>query len=974
MRLLDAYEQIRQEELGDIHSTGYLLRHKKTGARICLISNEDSNKVFCIGFRTPSQNSTGMAHIVEHTVLCGSKHFPVKDPFVELVKGSLNTFLNAMTYPDKTVYPIASVNDADFQNLMHVYMDAVFYPNIYRYEEIFKQEGWHYELESEEDPLMINGVVYNEMKGAFSSAEDVLDRQILASLYPDVSYRYESGGDPAEIPKLSYEAFLDFHRRFYHPSNSYIYLYGDMDMEEKLDWLDREYLGKFDYLSIDSAIQRQEPFRAPRELTKPYPVASTDPVAENTYLSVSYSIGTMEDERLYNAFDLLSYVLLQAPGAPVKQALLDAGIGKDISGSYNTDLYQPYFSIVAKNSDPERKEEFLAVIRESLTKLVENGLNKKTLLAAINSSEFKWREADFGSYPKGLMYGLMSMESWIYDDDAPFQHFHTLDCIEWMKSQVETGYFENLIKTYLLDNPHQSVVVITPERGLNEKREEELAEQLEQYKQSLSQEEIRQLIADTQALEEYQDTPSTQEELETIPLLGREDMKKEAEPFSNEERRIADSRVLFHDVETNGIVYADFLFDLADVSAEDVPYVGLLVTILGLVDTQHYSYTELTDEINLYTGGITDTIGIYSDVRKDEIVAKLEMRLKVLPQNMEKGCELVTEIINSSKFTDFRRIREILAQEKSRLQMGLSSAGHTVSATRAMAGFSKAACYSDATSGIAYYRVVSRMEEAFEEEKEAFTKKLQTLAEQIFCRENLIMDLGCRNEEYENLKETLSGFLSGLQEKKSASTGKPLVCVKRKEGFYDASQVQYVSRTGNFKKAGFAYTGVLRVLKVILGYEYLWMNIRVKGGAYGCMSGFNRNGDSYFSSYRDPNLAETNEVYENIPAYLREFEIEERDMTKYIIGAFSDMDTPLTPSARISRSRIAVLTGITYEQVQRERDEVLAATQEDIRALADLVEAVLSEQALCVIGNEKKLKKNAKLFDHLEALYEGAVE
>ena len=964
-----AYELVEQKQLADIQSEGYILRHKKTGARVSLISNEDANKVFYIGFRTPSLDSTGAAHIVEHTVLCGSEKFPAKDPFVELVKGSLNTFLNAMTYPDKTIYPIASMNDKDFQNLMHVYLDAVFHPNIYRHPEIFKQEGWHYQLESADAPITLNGVVYNEMKGAFSSAEDVLNRQILNALYPDTSYQYESGGDPEEIPSLSYQQFLDFHSRYYHPSNSYIYLYGNMDMEEKLNWLDGEYLSHYDYLEVDSTIQRQKPFTKPVEVTKTYPIASTESVEDNTYLSVSFSVDTILNEKLYIAFDILDYALLGAPGAPLKKALLDARIGKDIMSSYDNSIYQPMFSIVAKNSNPGKKEEFLQIIRDVLKDQVKNGIDKKSLRAGLNSFEFKYREADFGQFPKGLLFGIQCLDSWLYDDSQPFTHLCALDVIEWLKGQVDTGYFESLIEEYLLDNRHMALVTVEPERGLNARKEQELSEKLRAYKASLSAQEIQKLVEETRHLQEYQEEPSTREELLSIPMLTREDLKREAEPFTIKECVEADTKLLFHEVESNGIAYLNLLFDTSGVAEEDIPYLGILRSVLGYVDTENYGYGELANEINLHTGGITGAVGNYAHVRDEDFTTTFEVRIKSLYDKLPKAMELAGEILAKTKFEDTKRLYEIIAQMKSRLQMGFSASGHMVSAMRAMSYFSRSAKYSELTGGIDFYRLVSRIEEHFDEEKEDLVGRLQKLTELIFRPENLMISLGSEQEGCHRLVRTLPGFRALLFDTPVAEHRDALTCSKENEGFFDASQVQYVSRAGNFRKAGYAYTGALRILKVILSYDYLWLNIRVKGGAYGCMSGFARTGDSYFTSYRDPNLQKTNEVYEGIPAYLRSFTVDERDMTKYIIGTVSDMDTPLTPSLRALRSLNAYLTGVTFEDIQRERDEVLSANQDSIRALADLVAAVLGEQALCVIGNEEKLREHAEMFGELKSLY-----
>ena len=578
---LKAYTLIEEKNLTDIRSRGYLLQHKKSGARIAVVSNDDANKVFYIGFRTPPEDCTGVAHIVEHTVLCGSERFPAKDPFVELVKGSLNTFLNAMTYPDKTVYPVASCNDADFQNLMHVYMDAVLHPNIYKRKEIFQQEGWHYELEEKDAPITLNGVVYNEMKGAFSSPEGVLEREILNSLFPDTTYGNESGGDPVHIPELTYEAYLDFHRRYYHPCSAYLYLYGDMDFEEKLSWLDREYLSDYEAIAVDSAIRRQKPFDQVRNISRKYSIAGNEPLADHTFLSYNMVIGDSLDKKRYHAFEILDYALLNAPGAPLKKALLDAGIGRDIMGSYDNGTYQPIFSIIAKNANAEEETRFAEIIREVLREQAAGGLNKQSLLAGINSAEFRYREADFGVYPKGLMYGLQMLDSWLYDDTKPFLHLETLAVYQYLREQVETDYFETLIRDCMLCNTHVSMVKIEPERGLNAKNEAELAKRLAAYKDSKSEAELEALIADTKRLKAYQEEPSPREDIEKIPMLTRADLKKEAHPFTLEERECDGTKVLFSRLFTNGILYLNLMFDVRMLSEEELPYLGILKAVLG---------------------------------------------------------------------------------------------------------------------------------------------------------------------------------------------------------------------------------------------------------------------------------------------------------------------------------------------------------------------------------------------------------
>ena len=714
MKLADltAYELIEQKTLGDLNSEGFVLRHKKSGARVAVISNDDNNKVFFIGFRTPVQDSTGVPHIIEHTVLCGSKNYPVKDPFIELAKGSLNTFLNAMTFPDKTIYPVASCNDKDFQNLMSVYMDAVFYPNIYKYQEIFKQEGWHYELEDAQSPITINGVVYNEMKGAFSSADDVLSRQILNSLFPDTCYANESGGDPEVIPDLTYEAYLDFHRRYYHPSNSYIYLYGDMDAAEKLLWLDEAYLNQYEKTEPNSEIQTQPAFKSPVEIRKKYSISSSESEENNTYLSYNLVLGDTLDAKLYQAFDILEYALVGAPGAPLKKALTDAGIGTEISGGYDSSIKQPTFSIIAKNANLSDKEAFLQIIKETIERLVCEGINKKSLLAGINSSEFRYREADYGSSPKGLLYGIQCLESWLYDDKEVFLHLEANAVYAYLREQAETDYFEKLLQTYFLDNPHASVVIVEPEKGLNAKREAVLEEKLKAYKESLNEAEIQKLIEDTQKLEAYQEEPSSKEDLAKIPMLERADMRKEAMPFINRRRSIDDISVMHHEMFTNGIIYLALLFDIKDIPQEDIPYIGILKAILGYLDTAGYSYADFANEVNFHTGGVSSTTGIYPSIHdKDDVQVMFEVRTRVLANKLADARKLLEEMMFTSKFRDWKRLKEVLAELKSRLQMTLSGAGHSVASNQALSYFSKTAAY---RNSIRFYEVVNEIESDFE--------------------------------------------------------------------------------------------------------------------------------------------------------------------------------------------------------------------------------------------------------------------
>ncbi|SDB17874.1 insulinase family protein [Butyrivibrio sp. INlla16] len=969
---LSTYEVLEHRRIEDLNSDSFILRHKKTGARVALLSNDDDNKVFYIGFRTPPKDSTGVAHIIEHTVLCGSKEFPIKDPFVELVKGSLNTFLNAMTYPDKTVYPIASCNDADFQNLMHVYLDAVFYPNIYKTSKIFMQEGWHYEMNNANDELGINGVVYNEMKGAFSSADEVVARVIRKSLFPDTTYGIESGGDPDEIYNLTYEDYLDFHRKYYHPSNSYIYLYGNMDMAEKLKYIDENYLSAFDSLEVDSEIKLQKPFDARKDIRDFYPILKEDSLEDNTYLSLNFSVGSSLDPKFYVAFDVLDYALCSAPGAPVKKALIDKGIGSEVFSEYDNGIIQPVFSIVAKNANPEQKEEFVSTIEQVIKEQIKNGIDKKALLAGINADEFKYREADFGRFPKGLLYGLQVLDSWLYDDSKPWINIEANNTFALLKKEVDTGYFEKLAEEYILNNTHSTVLTMEPKRGLTEEKEEALKNKLKEYRDSLSAEEIQKIVKDTAELKAYQEEPDRPEDLAKIPLLTREDIRKEADKYFNELRKVGDQKILFHDVFTNGIGYLNFVFDMGKVPNELLPYAPMLKTLLGLMDTENYSYTDLYNEINLQTGGINASISTYTDAQNiSEFKTTFEITAKALYPQLDKAFALVSEIILKTKFDNKKRILEILDEACSRARSDLSGAGHHSAALRALSYVSKPAKISDMVSGIGGYRFMEEVRERIQEDDKAvdeFISNMLELCKIIFRPENLLVDYTASEKEYAELEQKVSDFALALHSEEISTKGFEISCEKKNEAFQTAGQVQYVCLGGNFANKGLKYDGSLRVLKVMLGYDYLWKNIRVLGGAYGCMSGFAKNGDSYFVTYRDPHLSRSIDVFKKASDYLKNFEADERTITQFVIGAISDLDTPKTPATKGAYGLTVYMCNADYEDIQKDRDALLATDQEKIRKLAAYIDAFVADDCLCVVGDGNKLMQNKDLFGKVEQL------
>ena len=754
-------------------------------------------------------------------------------------------------------------------------------------------------------------------------------------------------------------------------------------MEEKLRWLDEKYLSAFDQIDVDSEIRYQQPFTEMKEVVQEYSIASDENISDNTYLSYNKVIGTSLDEKLYLAFQILDYALLSAPGAPLKKALLDAGIGKDIMGSYDNGVYQPIFSVIAKNANMEQKEEFIRVIEDTLKNIAANGIDQKALRAGINYHEFRFREADFGNYPRGLMYGLQLYDSWLYDEEKPFIHMEAIPTFEFLKSQVETGYFENLIQTYLLDNTHGSIVIIRPEQGRTARMDRELAEKLQSYKDSLSPEEVQKLVQDTKELEAYQEEESAPEDLEKIPVLKREDISREIAPIYNDEKEIGGVKMVHHNVETNGIGYVTLMFDLSGIKEEKLPYVGILQSVLGIIDTTNYEYGELFNEINVHTGGIGTSLELYTDVTKvkeKEFRATFEMKGKALYPKMDVLLSMMREILMESKLDDEKRLKEILAMLKSRLQMSFLSSGHTTAALRSLSYTSPIAKFKDDTDGIGYYEVVKEIEEDFEGHKEELIRSLKAIAAKIFRADNMMVSYTSSEEGLEPMEKAFSAVGSRLHDTTDAGADADaagtdevsgpciLHCRKRNEGFKTSSKVQYVARTGNFIDGGAEYTGALQILKVILSYDYLWQNIRVKGGAYGCMSNFNRIGEGYLISYRDPNLKKTMEIYEGVVDYLKNFNVSDRDMNKFIIGTISNIDRPMNPSAKGSRSMNLYMNRVTEDMIRTERSQILDADQADIRELAKVLEAMLKEHSLCVIGSEEKIEENKEMFMEVKTL------
>ncbi len=966
---LDQYQIIIHKKIEEIDSEAWFIKHKKTGAQIALLSNEDDNKVFNIGFRTPVTNDTGVPHIIEHTVLCGSKKYPVKDPFMELVKGSLNTFLNAMTYPDRTVYPVASYNDKDFKNLMETYMDAVFHPNIYNEKKIFEQEGWHYELENKEDELTYNGVVYNEMKGVFSSVDGVMDRASLHSLYPDTTYGYESGGNPDSIPELTYEEYLDFHRKYYHPSNSYIYLYGNMDMVERLQWMDKEYLGKYDSLLVDSEIKYQPVFNNMREETVNYAISDSENIEDNTIFSVNYSIGNINDVELNIAIQILDYVLMDMPGAVLKQALIDSKIGKDVYGTYEDDICQPMYSIVSKYANSSDKEKFINVIDDTLKKVVDEGLDKMALRAGLNSLEFRTRESDFGRYPKGLIFGLNMLSTWLYDNTNPFAMLETNHIFDKLKKMIDTDYFEQLIIKYFIKNNHKSVVELKPEKNLTEKRQNELKNLLAEKKASMSADEIENIINETKALREYQMTPSKPEDLEKLPLLEIKDIGKEPRKIIGKPSKQDGITILYNDIFTNGIAYLDLVFDCTDLPEKYQNYMGLLKPVLSYMDTESHTFSELNTEIDIDLGGFAFDSGVYVNKKTGESMLTGEVHAKMLYDKIPKTFEIIKEVLLDTEFEDYKRLKEILEELKSRVKSSITNSGDRAAMLRAMSYYSKSYYLREKSTGFSFYEFLCNILDNYEEKKEDFARELKNTIMYVFSNQKMYLNYAGDKESFELVKKLTVELKDCLYAVERNTDLWEFVPEQKNEGIQTSGQVQYVARCGSYNIDGMReFDASFMVLGNIMRSKYLWNNVREMGGAYGCNASFTSGGDVIFTSYRDPNLARTNDVYLKAADYIENFNVDEREMRKYIIGTISGLDTPLNASDRSGREFTCFITDTDYESLKKEREKVLSTTDEDIRALAPLVRKAMAKNNICVIGSGNSINRDKSLFKNVTSI------
>ncbi|MCJ7856185.1 insulinase family protein [Lachnospiraceae bacterium NSJ-143] len=954
-KIYNGFRLIKKEFVDDINSMCHVFVHEKSGAKLFYAGNNDNNKVFFISFKTPPENSCGTAHIMEHSVLCGSEKYPVKDPFNELEKGSLNTYLNALTYADKTMYPVASCNDRDFENLVRVYVDAVFKPNVLIEEKIFMQEGWHYELEDINGDIKYNGVVYNEMKGALSQPERVLENCASKSLFGDTAYGFESGGDPNNIPELTYDAFKEFYHKFYYPSNSFIYLYGNMDIEQYLELLSDGYLSDYNDEKRECSIKEvMETFEDYAEAY--YPVSKREADLRDSYFSLNFCAGKSTDILLQLGMEILCYILFESNASPVKKSAVESGLCGDLEGWFDSSTYQMTLNIVGKKCLYEDREKFKSLILDSLREVSERGIGYDLCISAVNYLEFLLREADYGYKPKGLAYGMRMMYGWLNGKD-PIESIKIWKYFKELRTGAENGYFEGLIKEYILENRHCSFTVIKAKEGKQAEDEKAICDRLEKYREGLSEYEKKELVIKTKELRQYQESAERDEDLRKIPFVSINEVDKKAEKLDIEK---ADNGVnIFKD--TNGIEYVKLIFGLENVPADMIYYAGLLARILGRIDTENYNYEKLPSEIDMYTGGIYAVIDVFENC--GEIMPALTVNGKALERNTGKLFELLSEVVLKSDYGKTESLKKLIHELRLRNETAISENGHSYSALRALSYIRPASKYKEMVKGIEFNDFLLNAERDIDSTAE----KLKETANIVFAKDNVKF---CRlsgngSGDIYNMFEKLK---SGLNDTGKTGNKFEFIPSVMSEAIYNSSKIVYNSKGADFRQLGYKYTGAMNAVRNIVNTEYLWNQVRVKGGAYGSGCVMLRNGSIYAYSYRDPNSAKTFDIYNSTGDFLRGLDITESDISKFILGAVNEIDRPKSNADIFETAVLRYMNGITYDMIQKSRDELLGANRSDIMLCAEIFDEAMKHSALVTIGNENIIEENNKIYNKIRSL------
>ncbi|WP_308577753.1 insulinase family protein [uncultured Parvimonas sp.] len=962
------YKLIQEKHIKDVNSDCVLLEHEKTGAKVFLMKNDDDNKTFGIGFKTLPKDNTGICHIIEHSVLSGSRKFQTKEPFMDMVKISMATFLNALTFPDKTIYPVSSRNEKDFKNLMDVYMDAVFYPVMKKDRRIFMQEGWHYELENAEDELNIKGVVYNEMKGAYSVPETTLYYRVNNALCPDTVYAMESGGEPYEIPNLTYENFCDFHSKYYHPSNSYIYLYGDCDMEERLEFLDREYLSNFEKEKIDNFEGNQKPFENTKNVFDEYSVSKDEDTKNKTFLAYSSCFGESNGLKDGIIEKLLSEILVDMQGAYLKEALLKANICEDVSSISMESTKFSSFGVYVINSEREYLDKFKEIVENVLREVVKNGIGKEKLIAVLNRTEFSIREL-LNSTTAGVEYFFSIFDTWLYGG-SPMDSLTFDEALSEIREDIlNNRLLERVIEEKILNNNHKAFIVLSPSAGLNDKKDLAQKEWLKRYKDSLSKIQIEKIIENTKNLIEYQQTESTEEQKATIPKLKIEDIDKETLKIPNEVEKIEDITVLKHNIFTSGINYVDICFDLKHISKDEIVYLSLVENLLKSLDKKSMTYKDFSVETFLRCGGISTAITTLTNAKnREKFVPKFVVSVKFLGEKLKETVELLKVLLKETIFTDKSRIKEEVLAIKGELEQDVLGAGHMYGINRAKSYFSNKACYDERFKGLDYLKFIQDLAENFDDRIDNIIEKMEFVYNRMFKQNETIVNITTTEENFEEIKKAFVECVKEFPRFEDISYDFTFERENLKEGITTSSDVNYVTFAGDLKKLGIEYSGSFSLLSKILSTTHMHNNIRAIGGAYGAGLSITRDSEMLMFSYRDPNLKSTKETFNSVGKYVSEMEITEEELESFKISLVKDFNPLLTPKHKGYTSMVMYITGSDEKELELYLGQLLNTKLEDLRELGKVIDEVLSQDGFVVVGNTNKIKENSKEFKNILVL------
>lgn len=936
------FKVLRNEHLEEINSDGFIYEHA-SGAKLIYLKNNDNNKVFSVTFKTLPYDNTGVAHIMEHSVLCGSRNYRVKDPFNELKKGSINTYLNAMTFSDKTMYPVASTNEKDFINLINVYLDAVFFPLIYEYKEIFLQEGWHYEGND------INGVVYNEMKGAFSSPEKIINTNLKKNLFKDNNYKFYSGGIPEFIPELKYKEFINFHKNYYHPSNSIIYLYGDIDIDKYLEIIDSKYLGVFNKSYITTNYVIQEGSKNILYNEDKYFLSDKENTIQKNYMSAGFCIGNSLNYELTMNFNILCSVLLNMPSSPLKRIFIEKNLGKNIIASFENGMYQPIFCINAEKTDKIDLEYFKNIIYDSLKDLIFKGIEKDVINGCINKTKFYLKEEDFGYKPKGLFYNIMLMQSFIYGECS-------FEAIKFNKifNKIKNTNYTNLIDEYILNNNNCAFEML-------------LAVNIYDKKYKTTTFNKKNNNNDDIMLKKYQLNEDEKKDIENIPMLNLSDISKDIVhiPFVVDE--ISSSKVVYSPIESEELIYINMLFSTSTIPFEFIGYISIFKYLLGKLDTYKYKNDELINKINLYIGNLDFGFSNYNN-SEDKYSAFFSIKVKLLKENIDMFFDLLYQIVFKTIFKDKEYIKKLIFELKANIEKNFIFDSSSYAVLRCNSYFSEMHKYDDEIKGINFYNFITHITDNINENIDMVLENLKKLSDYIFTKQNFILGISSNKSYYSEIFSKCKSFYHDLSNKILEENRIKFDMNIKNEAFILNSKVQYNVISSNFKKFGYNYNGQFAVLKKIINTDYLWDSIRVKGGAYGAYSAFLRNGIMYIYSYRDPKLKETYESYKNIYKYIENINLNEREIKKYIIGTISMLDKPLKNNDIGNICLNRYISGISETQLLNEREKILNINNNSIRKYAQLIYNCINENYICTFGIENNIQKNNNLFDNIVRL------